>query len=169
MSNYEIGKDVQHLTARVEELEKTVEDLIEFYVCGELSTEDAIVDAIKDTDPVRSLRYITYSFGHNECHAMLHKGSTLKVWENGSWESSCTLEDRSRHSKWGNWVFFYVGAGSGDIQVQMEDPWAWIGNFGPGETKTYGGRGSEGGLASRFQKLWDNELSTFRRWRCWRR
>jgi hypothetical protein len=181
MSEYEIGKDVEGLRRRVKELERQVEDMVEFGPCGETGSEDVRFTIEKNLGEAAGAaagalaaagaapRSFTLNYGESECHAMHHKGSSLTIWENGSWESKCTLKDRSKHSKWGNWVNFYVGTGVGDVRFWITEPWAWQGNFGPGEEKVYPGRGSSGDLASHFQKLWDDELTVMRKWRCYRR
>ena len=115
MSEYEIGKDLERLRQRVDALEGQVEDLVKFVLECETCSVVGSLSIEKDHDASRNIRWIRYTFGESECHAMLHKGSWLKVWENGSWESSCTLKDRSEHSKWGNWVFFYVGREKDDV------------------------------------------------------
>lgn len=92
------------------------------------------------------------------------QGSWLRIWENGSWQSHCTLKDRSRHSKWANYVNFYVASDSGKKLFSISDSMAWLGNFGPGEEKSYSGRGSSSKLQSRFQEISEGKLALVRDW-----
>ncbi|MCB0254678.1 MAG: hypothetical protein KDI55_13230 [Anaerolineae bacterium] len=183
MSDYEIGKNIERLRNRVAWLEEQVEDLMEFSVDCEGDAQDAaeMVEMVPDVAmeggeigdaavaAASAAKFIRLTFGTSTCHAMQHKGSWLRIWENGSWQSHCTLKDRSRHSKWGNSVDFYVASDSGKKLFSISDLIAWQGNFSPGEEKSYSGRGSSSKLQSRFQEISQGKLTVVRQWRCWRR
>lgn len=171
MSDYEIGKDVNDLAKRLEVLESHVSDLLEFSCsCHNEFTEPSVVRETVPADEedellreagVTSVRYIWTE--DRECHAMIHYGSWLRIWSNGAWQSSCNLKDRSQHSKWQNWVQFTIPDAGVDLGL------AWLGNFGPGETKTYPGRGSSAALAANYREIVDKHYKASRFWRCYRR
>ena len=190
MSDYEIGKEMAQLQERVASLEAQIEDLMEFTLdCQGASQDEAYLveivsgaaaeldgeagDASRKADlaPPSAAQSLRFTFGASTCHAMEHKGSWLRIWDNGSWQSHCTLKDRSRHSKWGNAVTFYITDSNGRRLANLADPFpdAWLGNFSPGEEKSYSGRGSSAGLQAHYKDISQGKLTLVRNWRCWRR
>ena len=167
-----MGKNVEQLRQRVQELENQIEDLVEFDLAGGTCTDVGAVTVETGEPGAAPASVLSLSFGQSECHAMHHQGSRLKVWANGSWESSCTLHDRSKHSKWSNSVYFYLGKHEGDVRVMiglLGELAAWSGNLGPGEVKTYPAQGSLSALKASFSDLAQGKLRAFRHWSCRRR
>jgi hypothetical protein len=171
MSEYEIGKDIQCLRKRLERVESILEDMRQF--CRNSDEIDSIGEStireeVKDLEG-NVQRRLRYRWKARRCRAMRHNRSELFIWANGSWKSTCELTNRSGHSKWGNYVHFYIGASPRDKLVQLEVPWTWQGNIGLGQTKIYPSQGSSAPLRKHFDDLWEDRLNVFRFWRCCKR